>query len=196
MSEVYQDISGVILAGGRSKRLGSSKCFLRVGGKRIIENTLRIFNSLFEEIFIVTYDKNLFSGLEDVKVAEDLIRGCGPLGGVYTGLKKISRDKGFFVACDMPNLHPGLIKRVLDFSKAEPYDAVVPYHRGKTEPLHAVYAKRILPKMEKALKERRFSLINLLAGCHCGYLFPTDVELSSFTNINTPEELAGVERVQ
>jgi len=158
-----------------------------------MENTQEILSSLFEEIFIVTADKNLFLGFEDIKVAEDLIEGCGPLGGIYTGLKKISQDKGFFVACDMPNLHQGLIKRLLDLSQAEACDAVVPYHGGRIEPLHAVYAKRILPKMEQALKERRLSLTTLLAGCHCRYVFPTDVELSSFTNINTPEELAGAE---
>ena len=83
--KLYQGISGLILAGGQSRRMGFPKPFLTVEGKRIINTTLKVFKSLFEEIFIVTGDKNHLLQFKGIKVVEDLIKESGPLGGIYTG---------------------------------------------------------------------------------------------------------------
>ncbi|MBU1913562.1 MAG: molybdenum cofactor guanylyltransferase MobA [Candidatus Omnitrophica bacterium] len=188
--ETLPNIStGVILAGGRSSRMGRPKALLTVNGKRMIDIILEVFHSLFNEIFIVTDDKNNFVEFKDVKIVEDSISGYGPLGGIYTGLKSISNDKAFFVACDMPFLHIGLIKRLLNISKENGCDCVVPYTSRSIEPLHAVYSSKILGKIEHLLKEKEFSLNQLLKRCNCEYIKVKKGEYLSFFNVNTPEDL-------
>ena len=97
--------------------MGFPKPFVDINGKRLIDIALEKLKLFFEEILIVTNDKQPFIGFKDVKLAEDLVKECGPLAGIYTGLKSISSPKAFFVACDMPFLHNGLIERLLNISE-------------------------------------------------------------------------------
>ena len=181
--------AGVILAGGQSSRMGFPKAFLTIKGKRAIDIILEVFHSLFEEIFIVTDDKNRFVGFKDVEVIEDLIKDCGPLGGIYTGLKAISKDKAFFVACDMPLLSSELIKKMLNASSENDYGCIVPYTSKGVEPLHAVYSKKILQIIEDLLRGNDFSVNQLLKRCKCKHIKVNSQEAASFFNVNTQEEL-------
>lgn len=189
MRETYSNISGVILAGGGSIRMGIPKANLLLNGKRIIDIILDAFEPLFDEIFIVTDDKNRFKGFKDVAVIEDLVKGCGPLGGIYTGLKAISNDTAFFCACDMPFLRRDLIEKLLDISLENEYTCVVPYTSAGIEPLHAVYSKKNLGIIENLLKENNLSIKQLFKRCKCKYVEVGNEEAPSFYNVNTPEEL-------
>ena len=195
-----KDISGVILAGGKSKRMGYPKAFLTIGGKRIIDRILEVFMVFFDEILIVTDDRSRFAEFKNIKVVEDLIKGIGPLGGIYTGLKSISKSRGFFMACDMPFPHIGLIKKLLDVSKNGNFDCVVPYSEKGVEPLYGIYAKSILVKLEDSLPRRErqtkeFSVNKFLECCNCKYIKPEPEELSSFCNVNTQDDLKEIEIV-
>ena len=183
------NIAGVILAGGKSSRMGSAKPFLTVEGRRIIDSTLEIFNSIFDEILIVTDDKNRFMEFKDVKVIEDLVKGYGPLAGIYTGLKTISKDKAFFVACDMPFLDKVLIKNLLDISFTNDCDAVVPCTSRGIEPLHAVYSKRTVGIIEDLLEGDDLSIRSFFKRCNCKYIEIETKRYQSFFNVNTPEDL-------
>lgn len=186
-------ISGIILAGGRNSRMGSPKSFLSVKGRRIIDITLEVFHSLFEEILIVTDDKSLFVEFKDVKITGDLVRGCGPLGGIYTGLKTTSKDKAFFVACDMPFLHIGFINKLLDISTKDNSSSIIPYSDKGPEPLHAIYPKSILLNLEASLNRKEFSVRQFLRHCNCKYISADKDKLSSFFNINSREDLKEME---
>ena len=215
----YRNISGIILAGGKSRRMGAFKPFLEIEGKRMIDVIIDNLRPFFREIIIVTDDKDKFlyeisklpltsirgnenslkgggrwgcnlSEYKKIKVVEDLVKDCGPLGGIYTGLKKMSEERGFFVACDMPFLHNGLIKRILDATaKDSMQDAALPYVGGELEPLCAVYSKRILPKIKIALKQKKLSIKDFLKDCRCKYIEVREDERRSFVNINTLEDL-------
>lgn len=186
---MHKDISGVILAGGQSSRMGFPKPFISVKRKRIIDIALEALKSFFEEIFIVTNDKNPFVEFKDIKLAEDLIKGCGPLGGIYTGLKSISNPKAFFVACDMPFLHNGLIKRLLNVAKKSQADCIIPCSDKGVEPLHGIYSKVVIPKLERALEQRDLSLAGALNNINCEYVKTKKEEAKSFVNINSPQDL-------
>ncbi len=94
---IYRDVAaGVVLAGGKSKRMGFPKELLTINGKRVISRILDVLKSFFEEILIVTNDKELFREFKEIKIVEDLVKGYGPLGGIYTGLKTITKQWGFF----------------------------------------------------------------------------------------------------
>lgn len=194
MSKLYNAISGVILAGGRSNRMGFPKSNLLVKGKRIIDITLEVLQTFFDEIFIVTDDRKQIGQIKGANVVEDLVKGCGPMAGIYTGLKVISNDRAFFVACDMPFLHPGLISRLLDSAKDGSLDCVIPHSDKGIEPLHAVYAKSILAGLEDALSRGELSIRQLLHRYNCKYIKSRKEELSSFFNINTPEDLKEIYR--
>ena len=187
--ETYTNISGVILAGGQSSRMGFPKYLLPIGGRTIIENTIEILEPFFEELLLVTDNRERFRWLEGITIIEDLIRGCGPQGGIYTGLKTMSNQKGLFVACDMPFLHSGPLERVLTIAQKDDNLCVVPLVRGRIEPLHAVYSKRLLPRIERVLSQGRLSLKELLKNNGCRYLKVEKSEVEAFTNINTPEDL-------
>jgi molybdopterin-guanine dinucleotide biosynthesis protein A len=193
MNRVYKDITGVILAGGKSSRMGSAKEFLSVNGKPMLDNVLDVLHPLFYEIFVVTNDKKRFPNLRRTKVVEDLVRGSGPLGGIYTGLRTITCEKAFFVACDMPFLHNALIRKLLDCAGQSDYDCVIPRSTKGPEPLHAVYSRKIIQRIEESLKGKDLSIVQLIKRCRCKYFDVTEEEASSFLNINTPQDLKEIE---
>jgi molybdopterin-guanine dinucleotide biosynthesis protein A len=169
--------------------MGFPKYLLPVGGRTIIENTIEILEPFFEELLLVTDNRGRFLWLEGITTVEDLVRGCGPLGGIYTGLKAMSNQKGFFVACDMPFLHNGPLERVLTIAQEDDNLCVVPLVRGRIEPLHAVYSKQLLPHIERALSQGKLSLKELFRDNGCRYVRVEESEVRAFTNINTPEDL-------
>ncbi len=185
----FSDRSGVILAGGQGKRMGSPKPFLLIDGRRMIDIVMGTLGELFSEILVVTDRKGGFEG-RHCKVVEDVVEGCGPLGGIYTGLKEISGESAFFVACDMPFLDTGLVSRILNLDDFKNYECIVPRHSGEIEPMHAVYSRKIIPKIERCLESGRLALRELLADCSCKYVEVDKREIGSFTNINRPEDLA------
>jgi len=193
MKARFTAISAVVLAGGRSSRMGRHKAFITVNSKRIIDSIMEALKGLFGEIIIVTNEKPMFSEFENVILVEDLIKGCGPLGGIYTGLKTAINNKAFFAACDMPFLHNGLIERLSQAARQGDFDCVIPYTGKRIEPLHAVYHKRILSKLEASLNSGDLSIRGVLEQCHCKYVKAQEGEGESFFNLNTPEDVEWVE---
>ncbi len=186
---VYSDISGVILAGGKNSRIGFPKAFLKLNQRRIIDHALEVLQSFFNEILIVAENKNDFSEYNNIKVVEDLVKGCGPLGGIYTGLKTICNDSAFFIACDMPFLDRGLITRILNIAKEGSHTYVVPYSERGLEPLHAVYSKVGLECLQHCLDQGQRSVREFLHRCNCRYVQAQKDEIASFYNINTKDDL-------
>jgi len=199
MEKTYKDFSGVILAGGRSSRMGFPKQFLEVNGKKMIDIAVDVFRPLFDEIVIIVDDKSRFRGFTDVIITEDLVKGCGPLGGIYTGLETISCQSAFFIACDMPFLHNGLIRRQLERFSELSCEALVPKTGELIEPLHAIYTKTLANKMGDYIKRgNALSIRRFLQEAHCSYFDLEDDTTHSrmFRNINTPHDLEEVRRYE
>jgi len=98
---LYSHITGVILAGGLSKRYGQNKAFLEFDGIRLVDRVTAEMKNIFRHVILITNEKDHYEYLR-LPTFEDLIKGLGPIGGIYTGLMSISDQAGFFVACDMP----------------------------------------------------------------------------------------------
>ncbi len=135
-------ITGVILAGGKSTRYGTNKAFAEVQGVRLIERTIRVMGSVCPRLLLVTNTPAEYAYLQ-LPMVEDLIKGLGPLGGIYTGLEVIDDENGLFVACDMPFLREDLLRYMVTLRGD--FDAVVPRVNWMVEPLHALYTKKCLP---------------------------------------------------
>lgn len=184
-------MTGVILAGGESSRMGRNKAFIKINGERIIDRTVAIFNRLFDEVVLVTNAPLDYLDL-DVRIVTDLIPGKGAVGGIYTGLFFSSSPQAFFVGCDMPFLDTKVIAYFL--SLAETADIVVQRSEDYWEPLHAVYSRTFVKPIERLMKEGELQIIKAYKWTKVREvkreeLEPIDPDLQSFMNFNTPEEL-------
>ena len=191
---VREGTSGIILAGGKSSRLGVDKAMLQLdGGPTLIAATIARLLPLVDEIVVVADDGERFGTLP-ARVVPDLYAGAGSLGGIYSGIAAASHEQSLVVACDMPFLRPELLRHLL----AEPrsYDVLLPrLEGGFTEPLHAVYSKACLEPIRRRLEVGRYRIIGFLDDVRVRYVEEAelrrfDPDLRSFVNINTPEELA------
>jgi molybdopterin-guanine dinucleotide biosynthesis protein A len=190
----YEHVAGVILAGGLSTRYGRNKAFLQIGGVRLIEHIAEEMKKVFTRVILVTNQKRDFEYLK-LPIVEDLIKGLGPIGGIYTGLSSISEQAGFFVACDMPLLHEGLIRYMVEL--IDNHAVVVPSIGEWVEPLHALYARSCVEPIKGLIDEKRYQVRLFYDRASVRYVKEDEIRRfcspdEVFLNINTPEEFARI----
>jgi molybdenum cofactor guanylyltransferase len=186
----YEHVTGVILAGGLSTRYGQNKAFLRIGGVRLIERIAEEMKRIFHRVLLVTNQKKDFEYLK-LPMIEDIVKGLGPIGGIFTGLSNIPGHAGFFVACDMPFLHEGLIRYMVDIING--YDAVVPLVDHWIEPLHAIYTRSCLPRIKTLIDEKKYPVRHFYDQISVRYVTEDEIRRfcnpeEAFLNINTNED--------
>jgi molybdopterin-guanine dinucleotide biosynthesis protein A len=139
------NIGAAVLCGGKSSRMGGgNKAFIKINNIPLIENTINILKGLFDEIFLVTNDPDSFTPYKkDVCIITDIIKDIGPLGGIHSALSRTSKEAVFFVACDMPFLHNGVIAGFIRYFNKVHCDALIAKAGSCIEPLHAVYRKKL-----------------------------------------------------
>lgn len=178
--------TGVILAGGKNSRMGTDKGMLLVDGKRIVEQIVSVLKPLVGEIIIITNGNNYdYLGYKTYK---DLIKDCGPMGGIYTALSFSTSKRNFVVSCDMPFIHKELVQFII--KNSGDYDIAIPFHDEKLEPLCAVYDKRCQLKLEELLGRKQWKLQDALQHFITKQiLIPENILATNcFANINTPSE--------
>jgi molybdopterin-guanine dinucleotide biosynthesis protein A len=190
-------MTGVILAGGASKRMGEDKAFLSLGETVIIERVMGVLSSLFGRVFIVTDDPKKYASF-DVEAVADVYPGIGALGGIHTGLFYARDEAAFFCACDMPFILPDLVKYII--SKRGRAAAAVPVVGGNYEPLFSVYGKKCIRHIEAAIEGGEKRIVSFFPAVRIQEiteeeLRAVDPELVSLMNINTPEDLARARRM-
>lgn len=192
------NFTGIILSGGKSLRMGKNKAFIEIEGLPMIERILNLFKKIFNEILVITNDKNQFVHLDNVKIFNDLIPYKGALGGLYTGLFYSSHEYSFCVGCDMPFLNESLIKFLIKKINGE--DIIVPKTEKGLEPLHAIYSKRCLSIIKSMIDSGKSRIIDIYPLLKIKIIeerefIDLDPEKKSFLNINTPEELEQIKRM-
>ncbi len=183
-------MTGIVLAGGESRRMGKDKAFLTLEGIPLIEHVLRALRGLFSKIIIVTNNPAAYASYSAVVVA-DAMDKRGPLTGIYSGLLHSPDEHNFVAACDMPYLNPGLISYMAGLAPG--HDIVVPMIAGRMEPLHAIYSKELLPLLEKRLREDARQIQGIFSDARVRTVTGPEIdrfdpEHRSFKNLNTPEE--------
>lgn len=183
-------VTGVILAGGASSRMGSNKALLPHKGGRFIESIYRELSEIFSEVILVTNTPEQYQFLPCRKVP-DLFQGMGALAGIHAGLAQSTNPAVFTVACDMPHLDPWLIRHIAN--RGAGCDLVLPSSRHGYEPLHALYREGCLPVMEACLKKGERRIVSILPHLRVRKIAAAEVadldpSFDSFSNINTPQE--------
>ena len=184
----------IILAGGRSRRMKRDKASLPVPGGTLLEHVLFQVEGYFDEILISLSPgqrislcgKKLATGRRPaLGCIEDAVSGQGPMAGILAGLKAASHEVCAVIACDMPDIHLGLLRRLV--RKAEKFEAVVPLApTGLIEPLFAVYRRHVRAKMQKLLSSGQRSLLLLLDAVRTCRLPVRDT--AWLKNLNTPQD--------
>ncbi len=189
------DVNCIVLAGGKSSRLGRNKLLEKVGTQNLLVrviNRLAYFNS---QIYVVVAQDSVLPELKNypgIKVIKDIIPDKGSLGGLYSGLSVSDRTYNLATACDMPFLNLELFRHMIELS--EGYDAVVPMVKDTAEPLHAVYSRNCLQAMQYLIEQNKLSIKELYSMIKVRYLNTSDIEQLdphhlSFFNINTESDL-------
>jgi molybdopterin-guanine dinucleotide biosynthesis protein A len=184
-------MTGIILSGGKNRRMGENKAFLTVDGERMIDRTVRLFRTIFQEVIIVTTSPQDYLD-QDAAIVTDIIPGKGALGGIYTGLFWAREEHAFVAACDMPFLNRSFIECMI--RQPPGYDIIVPACAEGPQALHAVYARRCLPVIRGLIERDRLKITGFYPG-HRLLTLPLelirsfDPEGRMFLNVNTPEDL-------
>jgi len=185
-----EPISGLVLAGGQSRRMGQNKAFLELDGQPLISIVTNGLLQVCAEVLVVANDVYPYEHV-GLPVVRDLFRNVGALGGLHAGLAAASHDLALVVACDMPFVDPLVLRAFADW--AEGFDVVVLRQGEHTEPLHAAYRRSCLPAIESAISAGKHRIISFFPEVRVRYVTPAQVtpfdsELSSFRNINTLRE--------
>jgi molybdopterin-guanine dinucleotide biosynthesis protein A len=186
-------VTGVIQAGGRSVRMGGQpKALIELGGRRIIERVVAAVAPAVDDVLVVTNTPELYAFLK-LPMVGDVYPDHGSLGGIYSGLKAASGPGALTVACDMPFLHPDVIKLVA--ARAGEGDVVIPRVGSRLETLHAAYDKVCLPHLAECLIAGRLKIVEFLERVRVVEIAEEEVARFrdprvTFMNVNTPDDLA------
>jgi len=183
--------TGVILAGGKSRRMGADKAFLEVGREGMIERVAAELLKVFDEVLIGGGSEETGRRL-GLKILKDRISEGGPLSGIHTALHGAVYPKCLVVACDMPFVNADLAHYMI--KQAEGYDVAVPRHGIHLQPLFAVYDKSSIPVVEKSLQDARYKIIDFYTRVRVNYVNEENLRTfadidTAFFNVNTPVDL-------
>jgi len=188
-----KEVTGVILAGGKSSRMGTDKGLMEFRGEKMIRRTMDVYRGLFREIIIVT-NLPLDYLDQDARIVTDIFPGKGPIGGIHTGLFFSSSEHAFFAACDMPFFNTDFISYMV--SRIGNHDIVVPETEKGFQPLHAIYSRKCLNRIKTLIIEERLKVTGFYKGFSTRCI--TQKEIAGFDpdgrmffNVNTPEDLKG-----
>lgn len=194
------NVTGVILAGGKSRRMGEDKRFLLVGEATLLDRTVSVMTKLFPEVLIVIAQDSPPLTVAGCAIYRDLIADCGSLGGLYTGLAQAASERIFVVACDMPFLNPDMIRWFVARDPAA--DIVMAQLPDGLQPLHAVYGKRVVPVFERMATSHELKIRNIAFDPSLRVTVVSPAEWGerdplarSFQNVNTPADLEAARAV-
>ena len=187
------DVTGVLLAGGKSRRMGEDKRYLVVGEQTLLERGLAVLRSIFQEVLVVIAQDSPPLDL-DARVVRDLVPDCGSLGGLHTGLTQAITPYIFVVACDMPFLDPAVIAQFT--SRRATADIVMAKLAAQLHPMHALYDKQCLPVVEQMIRAHQLKIQEIVSHASLRVRYVTEADLlaidpsgRSFKNVNTPADL-------
>lgn len=197
--------SCILLCGGQSRRMGKDKGSMIIQGKPMINHILSTLNNEISEVIIVLNNKERIDKYKEfikkenysytITFVEDEIKNIGPMSGILTGLKAITQDYGLVLPCDSPYITKNLINTLFN-EIDEKYQAIVPYHSEEnklktSEPLHSIYNKNIVPKINELIKYDVLHIKGLIEKIDAKFVLIDEKKLlkKEFKNLNQPTDI-------
>ncbi len=190
MQTIHTKITGILLAGGMSRRMGREKGQLHIGDKLLYQYPLRILEQLCDEVLISTCKGELFP-VKHQSICDE-VKDIGPLGGIYSCLKRSTNELNLVLSYDMPLVNENLFRLLI--SLAEGFDVVLPaMQEQRPEPLCGLYRKSVTELMEKNITQNDYAVHRILPQCK-SKIVPITEEMECwhpdlFLNINSVEDL-------
>ncbi len=145
---MYNDITGIILCGGKSKRMGTDKSFMKLGDRYIIEIMADLMKLIFQRVILISNDVEKYKFL-NLMTYEDIFKGKGPLGGIHSGLINSDTEKIYVIACDIPLITKNAISFILNYPSEK--SIKVPFADGFVQQLCGLYSKSNIELIEELL---------------------------------------------
>lgn len=190
---MIDEMTGVVLAGGRSSRFGANKALADWKGAPLVQSVVDSLLAVMPRVVVVTKNaaELAFLKSERVSVVEDLCADGHPMGGIFTALSGLRTRHAFVAACDMPFVRPELIK-ALWHSRAD-YDAVIPVWRDKRQPLCGVYSRGCVGMIRASIAEDSLGIKHLFDLLRTRFMLEKEVagvdpQGLSFMDIDTRED--------
>ena len=188
------DATGVILAGGASRRFGSDKAFALLDDKPLIEHVAGTVSNVFENCLLITNTPERYNHMGFPHV-RDIFLNAGPLGGIHAALSSINTNGAFIVGCDMPFVREEIVRFLLSFPKQ--WDAVVPWLDKGPEPLCAFYQRDALAVIEEYLRQGGRKIQTVFQTLRVRKVREEELltvvsDLSAFHNVNFRSDLKGM----
>ncbi|MCX6144288.1 MAG: molybdenum cofactor guanylyltransferase [Ignavibacteriales bacterium] len=180
---------GVILAGGKSLRMGRDKALLKFDGRPFVSHVATTVQEVFDRVILVANDPSAygFLGLETI---EDIYRECGPLGGIHSALVHAGSADIFVSACDTPFVTRDLFRYIVGFDSHA--SARIPSFKQQLHPLCGIYTQKCLPAIAERLESCQLRVVDFVESIHAAVI-PISPDLpfyreDLFANFNTPED--------
>ena len=193
---MVRPVTGFVLAGGKSSRMGTNKALLSLDGATLLQRTQQLLQSVCQRVLILG-QKELYGSFGEC--VEDVYPECGPLGGIHAALLNSSTEFNLITAVDTPFLTAELLRYMADRAAQSRAVVTTPRLGGFDQPLCSVYSREFLPIAETALKSGNYKIVPLFPRERT--LVISEAELVEFgvtpeifDNLNTPEDMERARR--
>ncbi|WP_337866217.1 molybdenum cofactor guanylyltransferase [Ignavibacterium sp.] len=198
MNQIYSDITGVILAGGKSSRMGTDKSFLKLGDQTIIERIAELMKSIFSKLIIITNTPEEYKFL-NLPLYEDIYKWKGPLAGIHSALTHSTTEKIFVLSCDVPLMRREMIQYLVEYKSEK--QIIFCEAAGYHQPLVGVYSIEIYSEVEKFLTQNEMndkSIHQFLKNVDAEIIHPEKLPFYKdelFFNVNKPEDYNQIQKL-
>ncbi len=178
--------TAIVLAGGKSERMGIDKATLKVGKVTMIEHICKQLQENFDQVLVSAADTKKYSFL-GYHIVADVEKGQGPLMGIACALAESKNDLNFIIACDIPDIDFGFVEDMINMAQSGNYDAVVPKTaRDDFETLFAVYRKSLVDVINESLASGKRRITDIFERCNVKHIILPDAPW--LKNLNTPRD--------
>ena len=181
----------IILAGGKSSRMGFDKGLLKVKGKLIIQDLIDELSNNFTNTLISANNKEY--EMFKLPIISDKIKDIGPIGGIVSCLEKSKTDLNVFISCDSPYIKLGTLNKLILSSVESNADIVYSNYKNKTHPFPGCFNKRIFPELNKLVLNGERKMTSLFNYFNIGYVDFSYEKEDFFLNLNNPDDLKKIE---
>ena len=194
----HSNITGIILAGGKSTRMGENKSLLILNGKTVIQRVVDLMESIFKEVIMITNMPDEYNFI-NIPMYKDIYEYKGPLAGIHSGLINSKTEKNFIISCDIPLMEQDMIKYIVNYKTKKPITLCIA--NGYIQQLAGIYSKSVLPKIEqlfskysdkqKVEKRKYYSVQSLLNSVGAEILNAEELDIYEeymFFNMNNQED--------
>ena len=194
----YSTLSGFVLAGGESRRMGQPKHRLVLGGETMLDRQVRLLQAVSRSVAVVGAPPGIVK--LEVPALSDDIPGRGPLGGIYTALLRTRAEYNLIVGCDLPFLEARFLSYLARVAREFQADVTVPEDKqGRLQPLCAIYRRRALSVVRVSLQNGENKTSGFFGRVTCRVVTWREVARAGrpsqmFVNMNTPEDLEAARR--